>query len=54
MENVVPWVPYLWATVIGINADSVTKYEFDQFAGTVSYCHIAVNNGLDPNEVPVG
>jgi len=54
MENVVPWVPYLWATVIGINADSVTKYEFDQFSGTVSYCHIAVNNGLDPNTVPVG
>jgi peptide/nickel transport system substrate-binding protein len=54
MENVVPWVPYLWATVIGINADSVTKYEFDQFAGTVSYAHIAVNNGLNPNEVQIG
>jgi peptide/nickel transport system substrate-binding protein len=54
MENVVPWVPYLWATVIGINADTVTKYEFDQFAGAVSYCHIAVNNGIDPNDVPVG
>ncbi len=54
MENVVPWVPYLWATVIGINAPSVTKYEFDQFSGTISYCHIAVNNGIDPNSVPVG
>jgi ABC-type transport system substrate-binding protein len=54
MENVVPWVPYLWATVIGINADSVTKYEFDQFGGNVSYSHIAVNNGIDPNDVAVG
>jgi peptide/nickel transport system substrate-binding protein len=54
MENVVPWVPYLWATVIGINAPTVTKYEFDQFSGTISYCHIAVNNGIDPNSVPVG
>jgi peptide/nickel transport system substrate-binding protein len=53
MTDVVPWVPYLWATVIGITADTVTKYEFDQFSGTISYCHIAVNNGLDPNKVPV-
>jgi peptide/nickel transport system substrate-binding protein len=53
MTDVVPWVPYLWATVIGVTANTVTKYEFDQFAGTISYCHIAVNNGLDPNKVPV-
>jgi len=54
MENVVPWVPYLWATVININADTVTKFEFDQFGGVVSYSHIAVNNGIDPNDVPIG
>jgi ABC-type transport system substrate-binding protein len=54
MEEVVPWVPYLWATVLSTMSDSVTKYEFDQFSGTISYCHIAVNNGLDPNTVPVG
>jgi len=54
MEEVVPWVPYLWATVVSTMSDSVTKYEFDQFSGTISYSHIAVNNGLDPNTVTVG
>jgi peptide/nickel transport system substrate-binding protein len=54
MEDAVPWVPYLWATVFTAIADSVTKYEYDEFAGAISFCHIAVNNGLDPNDVPVG
>ncbi|MEW6060222.1 MAG: ABC transporter substrate-binding protein [Actinomycetota bacterium] len=54
MEEVVPWAPYLWATVLSTLSDSVTKYEFDQFAGTISYSRIAVDNGLDPNTVPVG
>jgi ABC-type transport system substrate-binding protein len=54
MNDVVPWVPYLWANVIGINASTVTKFEFDQFGGVVSYTHLAVNNGIDPNSVPVG
>jgi peptide/nickel transport system substrate-binding protein len=54
MEDVVPWVPYLWANAININASTMTKYEFDQFGGVVSYTHIAVNNGIDPNTVPVG
>jgi len=44
MENVVPWVPYLWATVLTVLNKSVTKYEFDQFSGTISLCHVAVNN----------
>jgi peptide/nickel transport system substrate-binding protein len=54
MNDVVPWVPYLWANVIGINANTVTKFEFDQFGGVVSYTHLAVNNNIDPNSVPVG
>jgi peptide/nickel transport system substrate-binding protein len=53
MNDVVPWVPYLWSNVININASTVTKFEFDQFSGVVSYTHIAVNNGIDPNTVPV-
>ena len=44
MENVVPWVPYLWATAITIVAPSVTHYEYDQFAGMISLCHVSVNN----------
>jgi peptide/nickel transport system substrate-binding protein len=54
MENVVPWVPYLWASFASVTTDSVTKYEFDQFAGAISYCHIAVDNDIDPNTVNVG
>jgi peptide/nickel transport system substrate-binding protein len=54
MENVVPWVPYLWASFATVTADSVTQFEYDQFAGAISFTHLAVNNGLDPNEVPVG
>jgi peptide/nickel transport system substrate-binding protein len=49
MEDVVPWVPYRWATNITVLGDSVVKYEFDQFAGTISWAHIAVNNDVDPN-----
>jgi len=44
MENVVPWVPYLWNNASIITAPSVTHYEFDQFAVIPSLCHIAVNN----------
>jgi ABC-type transport system substrate-binding protein len=44
MENVVPWVPYLWGQVLTVIGKSVTKYEFDQFSGSPSFCHIAVNN----------
>jgi peptide/nickel transport system substrate-binding protein len=54
MEEAVPWVPYLWATVFTVTADSVTHWEFDQFSGALSFAHIAVNNGLDPTSVPVG
>jgi hypothetical protein len=46
MENVVPWVPYLFANALTVVGKSVTKYEFDQFAGTISFCHIAVNNDV--------
>jgi peptide/nickel transport system substrate-binding protein len=44
MENVVPWVSYLWVNVFTVVAPSVTHYEFDQFAGIISLCHIAVKN----------
>jgi peptide/nickel transport system substrate-binding protein len=47
MENVVPWAPYIWPTNLTVLGDSVTKYEFDQFAGLISLCHIAVNNHID-------
>jgi peptide/nickel transport system substrate-binding protein len=44
MTEVVPWVPLLWVQVITTTAPSLTKYEFDQFAGEISLTQIAVNN----------
>jgi peptide/nickel transport system substrate-binding protein len=43
MEEVVPWVPYLDASAIQITGPTVTQWEFDQFAGTISYGHVAVD-----------
>jgi peptide/nickel transport system substrate-binding protein len=43
-QNIAPWVPYLWANSFTIVAKSVTHYEFDQFSGVISLCHISVNN----------
>ena len=43
-EEVVPWVSYLWVNVFTVVAPSVTHYEFDQFSGIISLCHLAVNN----------
>jgi peptide/nickel transport system substrate-binding protein len=51
METAVPWVPYLWATAITVVNPSVTHYEFDQFAGAISFAHIAVDNGLTVDQV---
>ena len=42
MTKVVPWVPYLWSKVTRITSKNVTKYEFDQFATTPAYAHMAV------------
>src|SRR5215218_5460811 len=44
MEEMVPWVPYLWAKQVTITAPSVTKWEFDQFSGYLSLTQVAVNN----------
>jgi peptide/nickel transport system substrate-binding protein len=44
MQNVVPWVPYLWGNALTVVNKDVTKYVFDQFSGIISLCHTAVNN----------
>jgi peptide/nickel transport system substrate-binding protein len=46
MEEVVPWIPYLDATNIGVSSEAVVKYEFDQFSGEASYVHISVDESL--------
>ncbi len=48
MEQVVPWVPYLWSNNITILTPSVTKFEFDQSSAYISLTQIAVNNKVDP------
>jgi peptide/nickel transport system substrate-binding protein len=44
MEEGVSWVPYLWANNITVTGTTVTKFEFDQFSGYLSYTQMAVNN----------
>ena len=43
MEDVVPWVPYLWATNVDITGPAVTKFEYDQFSGEAALSHVAVD-----------
>jgi peptide/nickel transport system substrate-binding protein len=43
MEQVVPWVPYNWSNAVNVIADTVTKWEFDQFGGSIGYAHVAVD-----------
>jgi ABC-type oligopeptide transport system substrate-binding subunit len=47
MENVVPWIPYLWATQPTVVNPSVTHFEFDQFSTVVSPTEVAVNNHVN-------
>jgi len=51
VENVAPWVPYLWANSFTITAKSVTHYEYDQFPGVISFCHIAVDNHISADSI---
>jgi len=44
METAPGWVPYLWANNITVTGSTVTKFEFDQFSGYLSYTQMAVNN----------
>ncbi len=51
MTQVVPWVPWNWATSLMIMGKTVTKYVYDQNSAMLSLCHMAVNNGLKPVNV---
>jgi peptide/nickel transport system substrate-binding protein len=44
MEQVVPWIPYLWANNITVAAPTVSRFAFDQFSGYLSFTQIAVSN----------
>jgi peptide/nickel transport system substrate-binding protein len=43
MEEIVPWVPYLWPFTLNIVSDAVTQWEFDQFSGVTAFAHVAVD-----------
>jgi ABC-type transport system substrate-binding protein len=51
METAVPWAPWVWANNWTSVNPTVTKYVFDQNAGTISYINSAVDNGLAPENV---
>jgi peptide/nickel transport system substrate-binding protein len=40
--DVIPWVPWLWASYDNLISKNVTQWNFDQFAATTSYAHVAV------------
>jgi peptide/nickel transport system substrate-binding protein len=43
MEDVVPWVPYIWTKNVDLIGPAVTQYDYDQFSGETAYAHIAVD-----------
>lgn len=43
MEEVVPWVPYIWANNNTVIAEDVTQWDFDQFSAYNAFAHVAVD-----------
>jgi ABC-type transport system substrate-binding protein len=42
MEEVVPWVPYLFDNNVDVLSQRIVNYSFDQFAGLAAYDHFAI------------
>jgi peptide/nickel transport system substrate-binding protein len=42
MENIVPWVPYLFDNNVDIFSSRITHYEFDQFSGLMALDQIGI------------
>jgi peptide/nickel transport system substrate-binding protein len=42
MEQIVPWVPWLFDNEVDITSTRITSYSFDQWAGTSSYDRLAL------------
>ena len=47
MEEVVPWVPYLFDNTVDIISENVKFYSFDQFAGVSAFDSMAVPGNTD-------
>jgi len=43
-QDVVPWVPYMWAKTVTILGPNVTQWNFDQSAGFTAFAHVAVKS----------
>jgi peptide/nickel transport system substrate-binding protein len=43
MEDIVPWVPYLWPNILTTIGPAVTAWDFDQFAGVTAFSKVAVD-----------
>jgi peptide/nickel transport system substrate-binding protein len=43
MEEVVPWVPWLWRNYTNTISDAVTQWDFDQSLGMQAWVHVAVD-----------
>jgi ABC-type transport system substrate-binding protein len=50
MEEVVPWVPYMWGNRSTLVGPRITSYEFDRFTEVTSFTHLEVapSRGLTP------
>jgi peptide/nickel transport system substrate-binding protein len=44
MTQVVPWVPYLWASFVHTISKNVTKWDFDQSFAATAFAHVAVKS----------
>ena len=42
MEEIVPWVPYLFDNNVDVLSDNIQNYSFDQFAGLAAFDSLAV------------
>lgn len=43
MEDVVPWIPFLWSNLSTVIAPDVSQWEFDQASGYQAWAHVAVD-----------
>jgi peptide/nickel transport system substrate-binding protein len=46
MEDVVPWVPYLWDNTVRVVGPAVTRYVFDGSTGEMALAHMDVDESL--------
>jgi ABC-type transport system substrate-binding protein len=41
-QDIVPWIPYMWANQVNIISPTVAKWQFDQSTGWTAFAHVAV------------